>query len=84
MNSKDFSTIIMHFLELKRRKKGWSQEDLSFRTHFSRSDISHLESGRKELKIYELILLCKALDINRDNIIDDALKYAEKHFSVGS
>ena len=78
-----FFSWVMHFLELRRREKGWSQEFLSFKTPFSRSDISHLESGRKELKIYELILLCKALDLSKEEILDKAMDYVEKHFKKG-
>ena len=80
MNSKDFSVVVMHFLELRRREKRWSQEFLSFKTPFSRSDISHLESGRKELKIYELILLCKALEIDKEEVLDKALSYINSNF----
>lgn len=72
ISSKDYAAVIVFLLETERRKQGLSQNDLAFKTHFSRSDISHLESGRKELKIYEMITLCNALKVDFSHIIQQA------------
>jgi transcriptional regulator with XRE-family HTH domain len=69
MRSKDFSKCVVFVLEGHRRKQNLSQSQLAFKVGLSKSDISHLEIGRKELKILELSNICEALNLKIESVL---------------
>lgn len=47
-----------------RRKKNWTQENLSFESKISRSQISKIEHGIGSFKIETLLMIAKALEVD--------------------
>jgi len=78
MSSKNFSKCVIHVLEGHRRQQNCSQSNLAFKVGLTQSDISHLEVGRKELKIYEMTNICKVLDLG----VEDVLLQAESLYKT--
>lgn len=68
--------IIGQNLKFWRKKRGLSQEKLANKLHIlglnlDRSAISRIESFNREVYDYEMIYLCKALDINIAELCKD-------------
>lgn len=54
----------------RREYLGFSQRELASRLHVDRTYVSKLESGKKDIGVWELNRLCKSLDM-RFSAIDD-------------
>ena len=65
----------MHSMDYRERMRALredrdlTQADLAAVLHKSQQGYSHIENGRAELKIADLILLCQFYDVSADYII---------------
>ncbi|WP_369062012.1 helix-turn-helix transcriptional regulator [Caulobacter sp. 73W] len=48
----------------ERQSKGWSQRDLSARTHLTQAQISRIENGEVDLQLSTLLELARSLDLD--------------------
>ncbi len=51
-------------IKLLRESKGWSQEVLARKIKCSRTTITHIESGKRDLEVLELIKFAKVFDVD--------------------
>lgn len=52
-----------------RTSKGLSQEEVAFRAEMDRAYLSEIESGLKNLSVSVLLKICKAIDIQPEDIV---------------
>jgi len=71
--NKEYSKILISKIRFNRTKLGITQAQLANKINISPIIYSHIESGRRELKILEFVKLSKFLNIKIDEIIDIAL-----------
>ncbi|WID99746.1 helix-turn-helix transcriptional regulator (plasmid) [Bosea vestrisii] len=67
-----------------RRERGFSQEELSFRSGFSRAYLSGLEAGRRNPTVMSLWKLAVALDVTLESLIFRPAKSGERKQSLSS
>ncbi|UUZ83197.1 helix-turn-helix domain-containing protein [Paenibacillus sp. P26] len=72
------SAIIGKTLKAKRMEIGLSQYDLADHYDIDRSFISLVESGKHELSVSKIFILCKALGIKPSDFIRDVETEYEK------
>jgi len=72
---KKFNDIIVREIRLKRIQMGLTQSELAKKVKISPIVYSHIETGRREIKIPEFYILCKYLEISQQAI----LNYADTH-----
>ncbi|MGP1184290.1 helix-turn-helix transcriptional regulator [Serratia marcescens] len=65
---KEYVSILL-FLKSERVKKNLSQEDLASLLDKDQTYVSKFESGIRRLDVVELFDICKALNINMNDII---------------
>lgn len=65
-----------------RRERSFSQEELSFRSGFSRAYLSGLEAGKRNPTIMSLWKLAVALDATLEDLIRRPAKGAERKRSA--
>lgn len=68
MNEVDL-ILIGKRIQIRRKQKGYTQEQLSEMMNVSIQMISNLERGNKAIRIDNLIKLCQILDISTDYIL---------------
>jgi transcriptional regulator with XRE-family HTH domain len=56
-------------VKMLRELKGWSQNDLSYRTGISQTHISSLENGRIKIGKERSIIFAEALDVHPSSIL---------------
>lgn len=64
-----------------REEREYTQEQIGQLIHKSQQGYNHIETGRAELKIEDLILLCRFYDLSADYLIgltDRQKSYKEK------
>lgn len=61
---KDIRSILGERIKFFRKKKGFSQEDLGFKSSLHRTYISEVERGRRNISILNIAKIAKALDID--------------------
>jgi transcriptional regulator with XRE-family HTH domain len=52
--------------------QGLTQAELGLRIGYEERVVSHLENGRKNLKLDDLINLCRALDVGLGDLLQDS------------
>ncbi|MDF2652309.1 MAG: hypothetical protein K0Q73_8114 [Paenibacillus sp.] len=57
-----------------RRKKGFTQEELSDRVSLSRPSISFVENGQQNISLYAIYEICFALDVSIHKILPNNMK----------
>ena len=63
MFSEELQKIGLNIMR-ERRKRGWTQEELSRRSGLSRGRISLIECGKASFEIESLMLIAKALGVD--------------------
>jgi transcriptional regulator with XRE-family HTH domain len=54
----------------RRRREGWSLDELATRAHLSPSSLSRIETGRRRLALDQLVDLARALDTSLDQLVE--------------
>ena len=71
---KRYKTEIKAFgkrLKLIRQKKGMTQLDLEVESGISRTEISRIENGLKNIEFYTIVKLATALGVNLTDLFSD-------------
>ena len=50
--------------------KGWTQEELAYRSGLASVQISRIERGKREVRITTLLRLVKALEVSASELLD--------------
>nr|WP_055459970.1 helix-turn-helix transcriptional regulator [Chelatococcus sambhunathii] len=74
----DMRMVVGLNVQRVRREKGFSQEELSFRSGFSRAYLSGLEAGKRNPTIMSLWKLAVALDVTLEELIQRPSKLDAK------
>ncbi|BBI34954.1 helix-turn-helix domain-containing protein [Cohnella abietis] len=56
----------------ERDKKGWTQQELSDKTEFTRSSIANIESGRQKIQVHVLFVFATIFNINPVELLPQA------------
>ncbi len=67
------SDALRDWLKSKRNEKGLSQRKLANRLDIHHSIIGKIESGERQVNVVELITICKELDIDPIEIIEELM-----------
>jgi len=68
-SSKPLDPYIAAVIRLRRLEREWSQERLALEAGMKPSEVSHLESGRRNPKVGTLERLAKALGVRSSDIL---------------
>lgn len=68
-SSKSLGPYIAAIVRLKRLEREWSQERLALEAGMKPSEVSHLESGRRNPKVGTLERLAKALGVRSSEML---------------
>ncbi len=71
--NKKLSVEIVNFIRSRRLELGLKQSELAVKADISPVTYGHIESGRRELKIYELSILSAILNIDANSITKSAI-----------
>lgn len=67
---KDIRTLFGNKIKAFRREKGFSQEDLGFKSSLHRTYISEVERGRRNISIVNIAKIAKALNLRIKELFD--------------
>lgn len=56
-----------------REQRGWTREDLAFKTKLAVVQISRIERGKREIRLTTLVRLLDGLDTQPDDLLDGLL-----------
>ena len=71
--NKEYNLILISKIRFKRLELGITQAQLANKIDISPITFSHIESGRREIKIFEVVKLCKYLNFRIDELLDICL-----------
>ncbi|TPN86088.1 helix-turn-helix domain-containing protein [Aquimarina algicola] len=71
--NKNYNKTLTTTIRLKRIERGITQAELAKNVNISPIIYGHIESGRRELKIYEFVNLCHYLDIDIDETLESSI-----------
>ena len=69
MDTKNICSDVGMRVRLLRKKKGWSQEELGFRSDLHRNYIGGIERGERNVAIMNLEKLAKALGVRPRDLL---------------
>ncbi|WP_010177343.1 helix-turn-helix domain-containing protein [Aquimarina agarilytica] len=68
--NKEYNSLLISKIRIKRLELGLTQSHLANKIGISPITFSHIESGRREIKVFEVVKLCKYLNIKIDEVLE--------------